>query len=161
MRWTGTADCLYTCNWTYKKIYTQPKRGSAGGGWGGRGVWEGDICTQHAVSSGYLLHHHTVSFLDIWASAHKTYKPCEISEDSDQPARPRSLISLRWLHVSFTVSGDKREPLSNRVEVQADLNLCRSHRTYCRLVRRLICFKLIFSLGKGEEHMIEYPSSMV
>ena len=64
-------------------------------------------------------------------SAHdKTYyKTCATSEDSDQPAHPRSLIRVSADRMSLLQPQgyprrDKREPLPYWVDVQADLNLC-------------------------------------
>ena len=54
----------------------------------------------------------------------ETYnKTCASSEDSDQPAHSRSLISLRRLQPPDSLKVDKREPLSYWVEIQADLSL--------------------------------------
>ena len=70
----------------------------------------------------------------------QTYnKRCGTSEDSDQPAHPRSLIRvfadrMRILQPSWSPKTDKREPLPFWVDVQANLNLCWSHRLYCRFL---------------------------
>ena len=64
------------------------------------------------------------------------------SEDSDQPAHPRSLIRvfadrMCLLKPPIYPKRDKREPLPYWVDVQADLSLCWSHRSYCRFCRAL------------------------
>ena len=58
-----------------------------------------------------------------------------ISEDSDQPVHPRSLIRvfadrMCLLHPSGYPKKDKREPLPNWVDVQTELRLCWSHRSF-------------------------------
>ena len=73
----------------------------------------------------------------IWVSAYKSYKTCAASEDSDQSAHPRRLIRvvadrLCLLQPPGYPKWDKREPMSYRVDVQADL--CWSHRSSCRFV---------------------------
>ena len=77
-------------------------------------------------------------------SAHdKIYnKTCATSEDSDQPAHPRSLIRvfadcICLLQPPGYPKRDKREPLPYWVDVQADLSLCWSHMSYCRFCRAL------------------------
>ena len=71
----------------------------------------------------------------------KTYnKTCATSEDSDQPAHPRSLIRVLadrmcLLQTRGYPKWDKREPLPHWVDVQAELSLCLSHGTYCRFCR--------------------------
>ena len=63
------------------------------------------------------------------------------SEDSDQPAHPRNLISLRRSYVHSIQPpdcpmSDKREPLPY------DLSLCCLHRFYCRFCRALAQIRL-------------------
>ena len=68
----------------------------------------------------------------------KTYnRTCATSEDSDQPAHPRSLIRvfadrMCLLQPPGYPKRDKRKPLSHWMDVQADLSLCWSHRSYYR-----------------------------
>ena len=69
-------------------------------------------------------------------------KTCATSEDSDQPAHPRSLIRvfadrMCLLQPPGYPKRDKREPLSYWVDVQAELSLFWSHRSYCRFCRAL------------------------
>ena len=80
----------------------------------------------------------------IYDSAHdKTYnKTCAISEDSDQTAHPRSLIRVFADHMCILeptgyLKRNVRDYLPYWVDVQADLNLCWSHRSYCRSCRAL------------------------
>ena len=59
------------------------------------------------------------------------------SEDSDQPAHPRSLIRIFadrmcLLQPPGFIKRDKWEYLPYWVDVQADLSLCWLHRSYCR-----------------------------
>ena len=67
----------------------------------------------------------------------KTYsKSCTTSEDSDQTAHPRSLIRvfadrMCLLQLPGYPKKDEREPLAYWEDVQADLSLCCSHRSYC------------------------------
>ena len=75
----------------------------------------------------------------IFEPAHdKAYnETCATSEDSDQPAYPRSLIRVFADRMSLKQppgypKRDEREPLPYRVDVQADPVLCWSHRCYCR-----------------------------
>ena len=86
-------------------------------------------------------------FTNINEPAHyKTYnKTCATSEDSDQPAHPRSLIRvfadcLCRLQPPGYPKRDIREPLPYWVDVQADLSLCWSQRSYCRFCRALAHF---------------------
>ena len=79
-----------------------------------------------------------------WASAQQTLqkKTYATSEDSDQPAHPRSLIRvfadrMYILQPPGYPKRDKREHLPKSVDVQADLSLCWSHRSYCRFCRAL------------------------
>ena len=71
----------------------------------------------------------------------KTYNnACATSEDSDQPAHPRSLIRvfadrMCLLKPPGYQQTDKRGSLPYWVDVQAGLRLCCSHRSYCRLCR--------------------------
>ena len=73
----------------------------------------------------------------------KTYdKPCATSEDSDQPAHPRSLIRVFAYRMCLLkppgyTKRDKREPLPYWMDVQADLRICWLHRSYCRFCRVL------------------------
>ena len=68
----------------------------------------------------------------------KTYnKTYATSEDSDQPAHPRSLIRVFadriWLlQPSSYPKRDKQKPLSFWLDAQADLSLYWSHKSYCR-----------------------------
>ena len=86
----------------------------------------------------------------------KTYnKTRATSEDSDQPARPRSLIRVFDLRMCILQSPgypktDKREPLSYWVVVQTDLSLCWSHRYYCKFCRALD------HMANGHGHSISY-----
>ena len=64
------------------------------------------------------------------------------SEDSDQPAHPRSLIRVFADHMCLLQptgypKRGKREALPYWVDVQADLSLCWSNRSYCRFCRAL------------------------
>ena len=67
----------------------------------------------------------------------KTYdKICATSEDSDQPAHPCRLIRVFADRMCLVQppgypKRDEREPLPYLVDVQADLSLCWSHRSYC------------------------------
>ena len=71
----------------------------------------------------------------------KTYnKTCATSEDSDQPAHPRSLIRvfadrMCLLQPPGYPKKYKRGPSPYWMDVQADLSLCWSHRSYCRFCR--------------------------
>ena len=73
----------------------------------------------------------------------KTYnKTCATSEDSDQPAHPRSLIRVFADRICLLQpvgypKRDKGEPLPYWVDVQADLSLCWLHRPYCRFYHAL------------------------
>ena len=73
----------------------------------------------------------------------KTYnKICATSEDSDQPAHPRSLIwvfadRMCLLRPPRYQKNYERKPLPYWVDLQADLILCWSHRSYCRFSRTL------------------------
>ena len=72
----------------------------------------------------------------------KTYnKSYAAREGSDQPAHLRGLICLRWSHCLLQHPGDPkrdgRESLPYWVDVQADLSLSWSHRSYCRICRAL------------------------
>ena len=73
----------------------------------------------------------------------KTYKKTSAtSEDSDQPAHPRSLIRvfadrMCLLQPPGYPKKDKREPLVYCVDVQTDLSICWPHRSYCRFCRAL------------------------
>ena len=73
----------------------------------------------------------------------KTYnKTCATSEDSDQPAHPCNLIrvfadGMCLLQPPGHPMKDKQEPLPYWVDVQPDLSLCWSHRSYCRFCRML------------------------
>ena len=67
---------------------------------------------------------------------------CATSEDSDQPAHPRSLIRVFADHMCFLQppgypKRNKRGPLPYWVDVQDDLSLCWSHRSYCSFCREL------------------------
>ena len=81
---------------------------------------------------------------NIFEPAHdKTYnKTFATSEDLDQPALPRSLIRafadrMCRLQPPGYPKMNEREPLPYWVDVQADLSLCWSHRSYCRFCRAL------------------------
>ena len=71
----------------------------------------------------------------------KTYnKTFATSEDSDQPAHPRSLIRvftdrMYLLQPPGYLKRDRRELLLYWVGIQADLSLCWSQRSYCRFSR--------------------------
>ena len=73
----------------------------------------------------------------------KTYnKTCATSEDSDQPANPCSLIrvftnSMCLLQPRGCPKKGKGEPLPNWLDLQADLSLCWSNRSYCRFCHAL------------------------
>ena len=68
----------------------------------------------------------------------KTYnKTCATSKNSDQPAHQHSLIRVFADHISFLQptgypKRNKHEPLPYWVDVQTDLSLCWSNRSYCR-----------------------------
>ena len=70
-------------------------------------------------------------------------KTCATSENPDHHARPRSLIRFftdRMCHLQYPgyPKRDEQEPLSYSVVIQADLNLCWSHTSYCRFYSALI-----------------------
>ena len=73
-------------------------------------------------------------------------KTSATSEDSDQPAHPRSLIRVSadrmWLLQPLGyLKRNKQEPLPYWVGIQAGLrhlSLCWSHRSYCRFCRALL-----------------------
>ena len=85
------------------------------------------------------------SYLDLQC-LHRQYEPahdktcnktCATSEDSDQPAHPRSLISVFSDHMCILKppgfpKRDEGETLPYWMYVHADLSLCWSHRSYCR-----------------------------
>ena len=81
-----------------------------------------------SLKSGIMDKRHT------YEPAHdKTYiKTCE-TQQPDQ--------SICWLHVPSTALGypksDKQEPLPYWVDVEVDLSLCWSHRSYCRFCHSL------------------------
>ena len=69
-------------------------------------------------------------------------KTCATSEDSDQTARPRSLIRvfadrMCLLQPSGYQKWDEQEPLPYWVDVQTDLSRRWSHRSYCRFCQAL------------------------
>ena len=78
-----------------------------------------------------------------YAAHDKTYdKTCATSNDSDQPAHPRSLIRIfadrmRLLQSLGYSKMDEREPLVYCTGVQAGLSLCWSDRSYCMFFRAL------------------------
>ena len=80
----------------------------------------------------------------------KTYiKTCATSEDSDQPTHLRSLIRvfadrMCLLQPPGYPMIDKQESLSDWMDKQADLNLCWSHRSYCRFCHALIHMSIEF-----------------
>ena len=75
----------------------------------------------------------------------KTYnKTCATSEDSDQPAHPRSLIRVfadRKCLLQPIQRGTKGNPW---VDIQANLSLCRSHRSYRRFCHALAQLLIMF-----------------
>ena len=88
----------------------------------------------------------------IYKQAHdKIYnKTCATSEDTDQPAHPRSLIRVFADRMCFLQppgypKRDKREPLQYWVDVQADLSLCWSHGSYCRFCHALVHIFFFFA----------------
>ena len=102
-------------------------------------------CRVAAIKRFLVFYHSAICFL--FEPAHdKTYnKTCVTSEDSDQPAHPCSLIRVFADCMSLLQSPDypkrgKSGPLNYRVDVQADLSLCWSHRSYCRFYRALAQF---------------------
>ena len=70
-----------------------------------------------------------------------TIRLCDQRRLRSASASAQSDQSLRWSHVPYTAAGlskeDKREPLPHWVDVQADLNLCWSHRSDWRFCRAL------------------------
>ena len=89
-----------------------------------------------------LLYH--LQNLELYVPAHdKTYnKTCTTSEDSEQPAYPRSLIRIFadrmcFLQLPGYPKRDEQNLLPYWVDVQADLSLSWSHRSYCRFCRAL------------------------
>ena len=65
-------------------------------------------------------------------------KTCATSEDSDQPAHPRSLIRvfadrMCLLQRPGYPKKDRRESLPYWVDVQIDRSRCRLHRSNCRI----------------------------
>ena len=79
----------------------------------------------------------------------KTYnKTCATSEESDQPAHLCSLIrvfadGMSLLQPLGYPKRNKKEPLPYWVDVQADLSLCWSHRSYCRFCLVLALISLL------------------
>ena len=77
----------------------------------------------------------------------KTYnKTCATSEDSDQPAHPRSLIRIFadrmcLLQPPGYPKWNKREPLPYWMGVHAVLSICWSDRSYCRYCHALAHMK--------------------
>ena len=73
----------------------------------------------------------------------KTYnKTCATSEDSDQPAHPRSLIRvfvdpMCLLQPPGNSKINKRGLLPYWVDAQVDLSLCWLHMSYCRFYHAL------------------------
>ena len=89
-------------------------------------------------------------------------KTCATSEDSDQPAHPRSLIKVFadrtcLLQPPGYSKRDKQEPLTYWVDVQTDLSLCWSNRSYCSffIVRWLIVRFWYVDLRLTENHSEE------
>ena len=98
-----------------------------------------------------------------WASTQKSYnKTCVTSKDSDKPVHPPSLAKVLvylFLDSLKAVEGTRyqRRLWSNCANVQADLSLRWSHKSYCRFYRVLghfldtrnliwvvtVCFKTI------------------
>ena len=72
----------------------------------------------------------------------KTYsKSCATSKVSDQPAHLRRLIRVLAYRMFLLLGYSKRDergPLPYRIDVQADLSLCCSHRSYCRFCGALV-----------------------
>ena len=93
----------------------------------------------------YVIIMFSVSFTYMqFESAHEeTYnKTYATSEDSDQTAHPRSLIRvfsdrMCLLQPTCYPKIDERKLLPYTVDVQTDLNLCWSRRSYCRFCRAL------------------------
>ena len=83
---------------------------------------------------------HSMQTVSTYEPVHdKTYnKTCATSEVSDQTAH---MCSLCWSYVLSTASWqsmrDKQEVLPYLVDVQADLSICWSHRSYCRFCHGL------------------------
>ena len=74
-------------------------------------------------------------------------KTCAISEDTNQTAHSRSLIRVFADRMCLQQAPgypkrNEREPLSYWIDVQADLNLCWSHRSYGTFCRALAHIKL-------------------
>ena len=75
----------------------------------------------------------------------KTYnKICATSEDLDQPLHSFCLIRVfadckRLLQPPGYPKRDEQEPLSYKVNLQADLSICRLNRSYCRFYRAVSC----------------------
>ena len=113
--------------------------------------------TQHAKryilnqASSVLSKCHKIKILLMWYEpAHdKTYNnSCSISEDSDQPAPPRSLIRVLadrmcLLQPPGNPERDTRETLPYWVDVQADQSLCWSHRSYYMYCRELLIYYVV------------------
>ena len=103
----------------------------------------------------------------VFEPAHdKTYnKTCDQRRLRSACASAQSDQSLRWSHVPSKPKGypksDKREPLPYWVDIQADLSLCCSHRSYCRFCRALAHFLLsedciftVFTLNIQTPHLL-------
>ena len=76
-------------------------------------------------------------------------KTCATSEGTDQPALPRSLISVfgdrfYLLQSEGYPKKDKREPLPYWSAIQADLIIFWSHRSDCRFCRALAHIIIFF-----------------
>ena len=72
----------------------------------------------------------------------KPNKTCATSEDSDQPAHLHSLIRIFAGHMCLLLAiqrGLNKNHCNTRwmVDVQVDLSLCWSHRSYCRFCHAL------------------------
>ena len=68
-----------------------------------------------------------------------------INKDSDQPAHLCRLIRvfadhMYLLQFQLYPKSDKLDPLPHWVDIQADLSLCWSHRSYCWFCRALAHF---------------------
>ena len=89
---------------------------------------------------------------------------CATSEYSAKPAHPRSLTRVFADHRCLLQppgypKGNKREPPPYWVDVQADMSLCSSHRSYCRFCRALAqssLLQLVIALCGSRKTSIVY-----
>ena len=76
----------------------------------------------------------SLSLSPVAVKENKTYSiTCATSEDSDQLTHPRMCLS----HPPSYLKRDKGVPMPFREDVQAELCLCSSHKSYCRFCHPL------------------------